>query len=138
VVGGVLVHNCFGHWHKDQGAVRIGGKHFVNPGAVSRGALNKENLSRVPQVALIEVTPTGINVGMIPLSVAPATEVFDIERKERREREDEVISQFVDRLRQDVTVDAAKDVENSIQGLDFAVEVRNLALEYLDRARSRS
>jgi DNA repair exonuclease SbcCD nuclease subunit len=128
---------AFGHWHKDQGAVRVGGKYFVNPGAVSRGALNKENLSRIPQVALIETNSTGITVGMIPLSVAPATEVFDIERKERREREDEVISQFVDRLRQDVTVDAAKDVENSIQGLDFAVEIRNLALDYLDRARSR-
>lgn len=128
---------AFGHWHKDQGSVRIGTKFFVNPGAVSRGALIKENLTRKPQVVLIEVNPDGLSVGMIPLKVAPAQEVFDIERKERREREDEVISQFVDRLRQDVEVDASKDIVDNVQRLDFAADIRSLALEYLDRARSR-
>lgn len=129
---------CFGHWHKDQGTVKVGGKFFISPGSVSRGALVKENLTRIPQVALIELTPEGVSVGMIPLQVAPADEVFDIERKERREKEGEVISQFVDKLRQSVSVDTSSNIENSIQGLDFAVDVRDLALEYLERARSRS
>ncbi len=127
---------CFGHWHKDQGTVKIGDKLFVNPGSVSRGALIKENLKRIPQVALIELTTDSVSVGMIPLQVAPANEVFDLERKERREKEGEVISQFVDKLRQNVAVDHSVSVEKSIQGLDFAVDVRDLALEYLERARS--
>lgn len=127
---------AFGHWHKDQGAVRIGGKFFVNPGAVSRGALVQENLTRKPQVALIELTPDDVSVGVIPLQVAPASEVFDIERKERREKEGEVISQFVDKLRQDVMADGSTDIETNVHGLDFATDVRDLALEYLERARS--
>lgn len=128
----------FGHWHKDQGSVLLDGKHFVNPGSVSRGALVRENLTRTPQVALIELTSSGISVGMIPLQVAPASEVFDIERKERQEREGEAITQFVEKLRQDVAVDSMADIDTSIQSLDFAVEVRDLALDYLERARSRS
>jgi DNA repair protein SbcD/Mre11 len=128
----------FGHWHKDQGSVQVGGKYFINPGSVSRGALVKENLSRIPQVVLIELTPDEIMVGMVPLQVAPAKDVFDIERKERREKEGEIISQFVDKLRQDVAVDTSADIETSIHGLDFAADVRDLALEYLERARSRS
>ena len=129
---------AFGHWHKDQGAVKVGGKYFVNPGAVSRGSLVKENLSRKPQVVLIEFTPEDMSVGMVPLNVAPASEVFDIEKKQRREREGEVITQFVERLRQDVKVDTEADISDSIQSLDFAGDVRSLALEYLERARSRS
>jgi len=127
----------FGHWHKDQGAVVIDGKRFVNPGAVSRGALTNDNLKRRPQVVLIELTPDETSVGMIPLQVAPASEVFDVERKERSEREGEAISQFVERLRQDVKVDASADITASIQGLDFATDVRDMALDYLERARSR-
>jgi exonuclease SbcD len=126
---------AFGHWHRDQGSVKIGGKYFINPGAVSRGALVKDNLDRIPQVSLIELTKDRVSVGMVPLSVAPATEVFDIEQKARREKEGEAIDQFVVRLRQDLKADASKDLANSIRELDFAADVRDLALEYLDQAR---
>lgn len=129
---------CFGHWHRDQGSVEVGGKYFINPGSVSRGSLIKENLNRTPHVVLIELSLTGKTVGMVPLRVAPAKDVFDVDRKERREKEGEIINQFVERLRQDVVFDASADIETSVNGLDFAVDVRDLALEYLERARSRS
>lgn len=128
---------AFGHWHRDQGAIKVGDKYFVNPGSVSRGALVKENLSRTPQVVLMDFGSEEISVGMIPLNVAPPSEVFDMERKQRREREGEAITQFVEKLRQDVKVDAESDIKASIEGLDFAGEVRTLALEYLEQARTR-
>lgn len=126
---------CFGHWHKDQGVAHIDGCYFINPGAVSRGTLIKENLRRKPQVALIEVTEGGVIVGTIPLKVLPAKEVFDLERKERRDKEGEVIGQFAERLQQEVAEVTSEDVEENIKRLDFASEVQNCALGYLERAR---
>lgn len=126
---------CFGHWHKDQGVVEIEGRRFINQGALSRGALVKENLSRTPQAALIELTPEGITIGTIPMQVAPAEDVFDLERKERRDEESRVIDEFVTRIQEDVAIDVADDIETTVETLDFAPEVQKLAKEYLERAR---
>ncbi len=126
---------CFGHWHKDQGIVEIGGKKFVNLGAVSRGALINENLQRCPQVAFIEADLSSIRVSPLKLLVAPAEEVFDLERKERVERESKDIDQFIVRLQQSVTIDPERSIEDNIAGLDFAQDVRSVALEYLEQAR---
>lgn len=129
---------CFGHWHRDQGVEVIDGRYFVNPGAISRGALIKENLNRIPKVVLIECSEEGISISAAPLKVAPAREVFDLERKARQERENESIEQFVDRIRQDVQLEASSSVEETVRSLDFARDVRDAALEYLERARAQS
>jgi exonuclease SbcD len=130
---------CFGHWHKDQGVVQLDGRHFVNPGAVSRGALVKENLKRKPQVALIEVTGEGVTVGTIPLKVPPAKDVFNLERKERRDRESEIISGFAERLQEEVLGAPTEDIEGNVEKLvAFDDEVRQVAKDYLERARSES
>ena len=124
---------AFGHWHKDQGIVEFAGKQFVNQGAVSRGALTHENTQRTPQVSLIEADANGIRTKLLPLVVAPPEDVFDLERKERAEQESLNITKFVSRL-QEVTVDPDAEIEENIQKLDFDVEVRSTALEYLERA----
>lgn len=128
---------CFGHWHKDQGIELIEGRWFVNQGAVSRGALVRENLERTPKVALITVAGSDLNVDSIPLKVAPAKEVFDLDRKERRDKEGEIIERFVRRLEEDAKFDPAASIETSVQSLEFAPEVRSLALQYLERAREK-
>ena len=125
---------AFGHWHKDQGIVEVQGRRFVNQGALSRGALVRENLERVPKVALIEFSSEGVSTGLVPLKVAPAVEVFDLERKERRDAESREIERFVERLREDAKADPSESVEANVAALDFAPEVRDLALEYLERA----
>ena len=127
---------CFVHWHKDQVIVTLGGKQFVNQGAVSRGALIRENTERTPKVSLLEVGPSGILTSMLPLIVAPAADVFDMERKERIEQESRSIDQFVLRLQQDAEINPEDSFETNIQALNFAQEVRGAALEYLERARA--
>lgn len=127
---------CFGHWHKDQGIVEQGGHVFVNQGAVSRGALVRENLERTPKVALIDVTSEGASVTSIALDVLPPSEVFDLERKERRDTEDKVINQFVERLAAS-EVDPSADIEAQVTSLDFAQEVRERGLRYLELARTK-
>jgi len=128
----------FGHLHKDQGVVETGGKIFVNQGAVSRGALNQENLDRQPQVALIELVEGKPKISLLPLVVAPASEVFDLARKERADQENHSVDQFILRLQQDATVDTSKSIEDNVQALSFAEDVRKVALEYLDRARNET
>lgn len=127
---------CFGHWHKDQGIVDLGGKQFVNLGAVSRGALIKENILRTPKVALIEATPDRIDVRPYPLVVIPAAEVFDLERKARQEREDLNIEQFALALAAKGQYDSSVPINQFLADFDFAKDVVDLAKEYLERARS--
>lgn len=126
----------FGHWHKDQGIVDIGNTQFVNLGAVSRGALIRENTQRTPKVALIEATKDGLRVLQLPLSVAAPEDVFDFERKDRQEHEETNIEQFVQALQANASFDPASSIEDNLHALNFAVEVRDLAREYLERARA--
>jgi len=126
----------FGHWHRDQGIVQLEGRFFVNQGAVSRGALVRENLERTPKVALIEVADGVITVKAMPLTVLPAEEVFDVERKERLEKEALAIDQFVAQMEADSEEDTPKDIDTSLSVLNFAPEVRKRAQVYLERARS--
>jgi DNA repair exonuclease SbcCD nuclease subunit len=124
-----------GHWHRDQGIVEIKGKRFVNQGAVSRGALTRENTARTPKIALVEFTPAGIVTEEIPLIVAPAEDVFDMERKARAESEARSIDSFIELLQADASFDATRSIEANIREMDFAAEVRELALTYLAQVR---
>ncbi len=129
---------CFGHWHKDQGIVEIDGKLFVNQGAVCRGALIRENTERTPKVAVIEATPEKITARLVGLNVLPAAEVYDFDRKERQDKEERNIDQFITELRASMAFDAAASIEDNVKALDFADEVREVALEYLERARTET
>jgi len=126
---------CFGHWHTDQGIVEVDGKTFVNQGSVCRGALVKENLTRIPKVALLEFTDK-VEASPIPLEVAPASEVFDLARKERQDKETQSIEQFVDRMQENLEAGEDVDVEGAIQKLEFSKDIGRLAMEYLERART--
>lgn len=125
---------CFAHWHRDQGVVQIGGKFFVNQGALSRGALNNENIHRIPKISRLSFG-TSIEIAEIPLEVAPSEEVFDLERKERQEAEHESIDAFVSTLRADGNFDPAVSIEDNLRNLSFGSDVKQMALDYLDRAR---
>ena len=125
----------FGHWHKDQGVVQIKGTQFVNHGALSRGALTHENMSRIPKASLLEFTSEGLKVTLLPMKVLPAEEVFDVEQKERVETEGKSIDAFVERLQADVQFDSEGDITANLSKLDFASEVRDLALGYLEKVR---
>ena len=126
---------CFGHWHRDQGVVQIEGRHFVNQGAVSRGALTRENVERIPKVSIIEVTKDGVKVTPRALDVARPEDVFDFERKERQEKEALIINQFVEQFAEDVQIDPSQDVETNVRSLNYAPEIRSRALTYLEKAR---
>lgn len=127
---------CFGHWHTDQGVEQIEGRHFVNHGSVSRGALVRENLTRVPKVSILEIDGGDIRIKEIPLQVAPAEDVFDLEKKAAHDREQDSIDQFVLTLMADNSFDPEIPVEENIKSLGFANDVREEALRFIELARS--
>ena len=124
----------FGHWHKDQGVEVVGGKHFINQGALSRGALIRENLERIPKVALVEFDGSEVRVQTFKLNVAPAEDVFDLDKKAVQERERQDINQFIQRLVSEGEVNPDQTIEANIKSLDFADDVRSEALRYLEMA----
>jgi hypothetical protein len=107
----------------------------MNQGAVSRGALIKENLERKPKVGLIEITPDGISTKALLLDVLPASEVFDVERKERQDEQTRHIDQFVQRIQTDLLIDPEASIEDTLSGMTFATDIREMALHYLENAR---
>jgi exonuclease SbcD len=127
---------CFGHWHRDQGIEQIQGRFFVNQGALSRGALVRENLERIPKGALLEFTESGVRIEPLLMIVAPASEVFDLERKETQERERRDIDQFITRLVEDASFDPNESIHQNIRSMGFAEEVRDEALRYLELAET--
>lgn len=126
----------FGHWHRDQGIETIGHQRFVNQGALSRGALVRENLERVPKAALVEIDNGEVKITPMPMQVLPASEVFDLERKAAQEKERRDLDQFVQRLITDGAIDPDKSIEQNIRELNFADDVRAEALRYLELAES--
>jgi hypothetical protein len=141
VAGLMLTHNCFGHWHIDQGIQTINGKHFMNLGSMTRGSLVQDNLTRIPRFGQIQIekTQTGdliVELEAVELDVPPASEVFDLERHERLKEETRDIETFIESLLLQGE-DDSEDLLSEIQGLtNFKDEVRQAALSYLQEAMS--
>lgn len=123
---------AFGHWHQDQGVEHLEGVQFVNLGALSRGALSRENLSRTPKAAVFEILDQGVSVTEVPMEVKPAHEVFDLDRKRVVDREAESIEAFVQRIVVESGFDPAESIEQNIARLDFAQDVRDEAMRFLE------
>jgi hypothetical protein len=104
----------------------------VNHGALSRGALVRENLTRIPKASIIEIDNGKLSVTSSLISVAPAEDVFDLERKATQERERKDIEQFVLQLMVKGAIDPTSSIEENIRSLGFADEVREAALRYFE------
>lgn len=127
----------FGHYHIDQGVQEVLGKTFINVGAVSRGSLTVDNMSRTPKITCVSVSKTAeggirVEVEEIELEVGASTDVFDVEKRERVREERREVEEFVQTL---VTVAATEDANvvreiKDIEDLDDVVRER--ALAYLE------
>jgi len=127
---------CFGHWHKNQGVQVVRGKTFVNIGSISRGALTQDDLSRQPCVAILSFDPKGVNVKIVPLKVAPAEEVFDVEGRDRKVTRAANVSLLVDSIRDTLTQRQTGDLLEEVRDMPgVASNVRERVIHYLERAR---
>jgi len=127
---------AFGHWHKDQGVQKVGATHFVNPGSLSRGALNEDDVKRKPKCVIMRFSKTGVQFEERPLKVAPAMEVFDVAGRARQEARDLTMDTFVNNLKSAVLGQNEKALEDIVRAdKDLPDPVKERVLGYLEQAR---
>lgn len=135
-----------GHYHIDQGIQEVDGKHFINLGSLSRGTLTEEEINHQPQIGFIKVVVddegnVSRNVQSIKLKVKPASEIFDLDKREEEKKETQDIELFVEKLvteSVDGSVDGDKDFNEIVGGMkDVAQTVRDKVVYFLQEAAAR-
>lgn len=136
VAGLFLTHNCFGHWHKDQGIVQTeGGKTIVNIGSLTRGSLSQDDLSRIPSVAHLQFDRERVSVKKIPLEYSPASEVFDLEARDVAVMREDMIEDFVGKIQSILTTGGDRSLRDVLRDMpDVPEPVREQALLYIEKA----
>ena len=123
-----------GHWHKDQGAVEMGGKWFVNLGSLTRGSLVQDDLQRGPACAMLTFTKEKMSIQVIRLRVKPAEDVFDLEGRDRAQARESKMDVFVENIRGTLAKAASRNLETVVQEMDGVPDaVRERALLYLEQ-----
>ena len=130
---------AFGHWHKDQGIERTpGGKTVVNIGSLTRGALSQDNLDRVPSVAVMRFDRDGFTIEKLSVPHAPASDVFDLVKRDAEQIQQTMIEEFVDHLSQTFAPSAQKSLTDAVRDIPGVPDsVREKAINYIERAGGR-
>lgn len=129
----------FGHYHKDQGIQEHHGIQFVNLGAISRGALTFENLSRRPKISLIVCNSQGISIEEMEVPCGDPADVFDLERKQQLEKERRDLDEFIEKLKLDKTTAGSDGIEarmEAFQKSNYPEDLKKLLLSTLEAAEA--
>lgn len=123
----------FGHYHKDQGIVEHMGVKFVNLGAISRGALTFENLERKPKISYIKATPNGVSIEEMVVPHKDASEVFDLELKQRLVKERVTINEFIQKYQEHKNLSSESSMQERLASLDkFPEDLRKVIMELVE------
>jgi len=131
-----------GHYHLDQGVTNQDGKHFINIGSMSRGTISEEDIEHEPQLGYIRVSAdekTTISAQSIKLKIRPASEVFDLTKKEEEKQESKEIKEFVEKLIAEspgTEADSKDNIEDIIEKLDTDKKVKDKVAHFLLEASS--
>lgn len=122
---------AFGHIHHPTVIQKVNGIWFINPGAMMRGSLAKENLKREINVVLMRFDED-IKYKKFALDVAPSEQVFDLVKKEREDTRDDKIADFVDMLDTTSKATLSTDPAAILEDMDVAQSIKDVAHIYLD------
>lgn len=128
----------FGHDHQDNGVHTIDSKHFVNIGALSRGSLSNENISRDVKCCLVETVEENFKITQVKLNYAPAADVFDLVLRERISRERTEIEQFVTDVADDLSEATTVNYRDKLDAMELTSEVRKRVYTYIETAEHAS
>lgn len=125
----------FGHYHKDQGVQTHHGVHFINLGALSRGALTFENLERKPKTGSIIINSQGISVEEHVVPHEDASEIFDLEKKKQIDKEKKDLSEFIGMIRSQMNESSSDSVKDKIEELrngDYPEDLKDTVEKILE------
>lgn len=127
----------FGHYHKDQGIQEHLGVKFVNLGAIARGSLTFENLTRMPKVSSIICNSQGISIEEHIVPHEDASRVFDLERKQQLEKEKRSFDSFLEKLKSNTVISedgGVKDYLSKFKESDYSMDLKRMVSETLEAA----
>ncbi len=130
---------AFGHWHRDQGIERTPGeKPVVNIGSLTRGALSQDSIDRVPSVAVLRFDTSGLTIEKLAIPHSPASEVFDLVKRDKDEIQQTMIEEFVEHLSQTFSPSSQKSLTDSVRDLPGVPDaVRERVINYIEKAGGR-
>jgi hypothetical protein len=131
----------FGHDHQDKGVTRLGDKVFVQVGALLRGTLAEDQVSRQPKLVVVKThgaaplldIPAQVEVEEIPVPIEPAEKVFDLAKREKVVEASTQIDNFVAHLAE-VTAQSAGAQVVDVNQLQISEGAKRLVRRYLDHA----
>jgi hypothetical protein len=137
VAGMLVTHNCFGHWHKNQGITKLkGGQSIVNVGSLTRGSLTQDNLDRQPGVVVMGFWPRSAGIPpsleFIPIKVKPAAEVFDVDKRAQEELRASMIDSFVDSVKRELRGAERRPYQELLGEMEIPDRVRERTLAYIE------
>ena len=122
---------AYGHIHAPTVISRCNDILFVNPGALSRGSLHRDNLERPVNVILMRFGAK-IEHAAVALNVVPAVDVFDVEKHEKSKLRDGEIAKFVDMMGRVISEGSSTDPYTVLESIKAPQEIKDLARSYLD------
>jgi hypothetical protein len=139
VAGFLLTHNCFGHWHKDQGIGHTPrGTPVVNVGSLTRGALSEDHTDRQPVAVVMKFDFNGVSFQRVPIPCAPSSEVFDLIGHDKDKLQQTMIEDFVDHLSQTLAPSAQKSLTDVVRDTPGIPDpVRERTIDYIEKAGGR-
>lgn len=123
---------AFGHWHKNQGVTVREQKTIINIGSLTRGSLSEDEVSRIPEVAILRFTAAGVTVERRPLRVRPPEEVFDLVARVKEESRSVTMDAFVQAVHESLDRSSQKPLLEEVSALDLPPEVIERMVQYLE------
>jgi hypothetical protein len=126
----------FGHDHSDHSVyTAANGAKFINVGAVARGVLDYDTLTRQIKVAITRMEEGAPpHVQQIALKLKPVGEVFDLPLREKKRQEQAEIDAFVAELTGNLSRLMTVDYLALLESLGLEESVRRTVDSYIARA----
>ena len=90
-----------GHYHSPMDETRSDGVRFINPGSICRFEFNEENMTRQPQVVVVDYFPDGsyMDISYVPLECSkPGAEIFSVEEATAVREADKSTKRYVQQM----------------------------------------
>lgn len=143
---GILGDDIFlmGHYHVDQGIRVISthglDQHFINVGALSRGALSEDNIKRSPKICYVTITKDNgiveIKTQQVKLKVKSVEDIFDLQKKEEEKKKIQDAEDFVNKLKDSISEEESEgdSIENEIANLNIDKKIINKVKHFISEA----
>lgn len=128
-----------GHYHIDQGisvmeSSLLGNQYFINLGAISRGSLTEDEITRSPKIGFVTIEKEqgkiNIKAQAIKLKVKDSKDVFDVKARQEHKEKIKLAEDFVNHLQDDM-----KEISDKANSIDVEIENSKLDKEIVDRVK---